>query len=105
MNKAVPTGPGTAYPRDSQVRYIDGGRNKLVEEPDLTTLKNVKHPLVGNEIVRQTLTCLEREIACAQPTIPNGLKKHTGSGSDSDEDEVSVLLQPEASSSSASDPE
>eukprot|EP00964_Phaeocystis_antarctica_P162991 scaffold138323_cov151-Phaeocystis_antarctica.AAC.1 len=42
MNKAVPTGPGTDYPRDSQVRYIDGGRNKLVEEPDLTTLKNVK---------------------------------------------------------------
>ena len=42
------------------------------------------HPLVGNEIVRQTLTCLEREIPCAQPTIPTGLKKHTGSGSDSD---------------------
>ena len=32
MNKAVPTGPGTAFPRDAQVRYIDGGRNKLVEE-------------------------------------------------------------------------
>ena len=32
MNKAVPIGPGTAFPRDAQVRYIDGGRNKLVEE-------------------------------------------------------------------------
>merc|ERR1719272_247888 len=42
MNKAVPTGPGTAFPRDAQVRYIDGGRNKLAEEPDLTTLKDVK---------------------------------------------------------------
>ena len=41
MNKAIATGPGTAYPRDSQVRYIDGGRNNLVEEPDLTTLKDV----------------------------------------------------------------
>ena len=64
-------------------------------------LRRLKHPLVGNEIVRQTLTCLEREIACAQPTIPNGLKKHTGSGSDSDEDEASVLLQPEEFSGAA----
>ena len=42
MNKAVPIGTGTAFPRDAQVRYIEGGRAKLVEEPDLTTLKDVK---------------------------------------------------------------
>ena len=65
------------------------------ERSQQKALRRLKHPLVGNEIVRQTLTCLEREISCAQPTIPTGLKKHTGSGSDSDEDEASVLLQPE----------
>ena len=32
----------TAFGRDAQVRYIQGGRAKLVEEPDLTTLKDVK---------------------------------------------------------------
>ena len=42
MNKAVPIGNGTAFARDAQVRYIEGGRAKLVEEPDLTTLKDVK---------------------------------------------------------------
>ena len=42
MNKAVPIGSGTAFARDAQVRYIEGGRAKLVEEPDLTTLKDVK---------------------------------------------------------------
>ena len=42
MNKAVPIGSGTAFPRDAQVRYVEGGRAKLVEEPDLTTLKDVK---------------------------------------------------------------
>jgi len=71
------------------------------ERSQQKALRRLKHPLVGNEIVRQTLTCLEREIACAQPTIPTGLKKHTGSGSDSDEDEASVLLQPEEFSGAA----
>ena len=42
MNKAVPIGSGTAFARDAQIRYIEGGRAKLVEEPDLTTLKDVK---------------------------------------------------------------
>ena len=35
-------GTGTAFARDAQIRYIEGGRAKLVEEPDLTTLKDVK---------------------------------------------------------------
>ena len=51
------------------------------ERSQQKALRRLKHPLVGNEIVRQTLTCLEREMSCAQPTIPTGLKKHTGSGS------------------------
>ena len=42
MNKAVPIGSGTAFARDAQIRYIEGGRAKLVEEPDITTLKDVK---------------------------------------------------------------
>ena len=60
----------------------------------------LKHPVMGNAIVCQTLTCLEREISCVQPTIPTGLKR-TGSESDSDEGEASVLLQPEEFSGAA----
>jgi len=71
------------------------------ERSQQKALRRLKHPVVGNAIVRQTLTCLEREISCAQPTIPTGLKKHTGSESDSDEGEASVLLQPEEFSGAA----
>eukprot|EP00964_Phaeocystis_antarctica_P031356 scaffold17747_cov92-Phaeocystis_antarctica.AAC.3 len=71
------------------------------ERSQQKALRRLQHPVVGSAIVRQTLTCLEREMSCAQPTIPTGLKKHTGSESDSDEGEASVLLQPEEFSGAA----
>ena len=52
------------------------------------------HPLSGNKLVRDTLTCYEREVGSAQPTVAAGLQR-SGSGSDSDSDdgEASTLLQ------------
>ena len=40
------------------------------------------HPLSGNKLVRDTLTCYEREVGSAQPTVAAGLQR-SGSGSDS----------------------
>ena len=67
------------------------------ERAQQKALRRLMHPEKGNAIVRQTLTCLEREIACSQPTIPSGLKR-TGCETDSDNDdegEPSVLLHPQ----------
>ena len=73
------------------------------ERAQQKALCRLMHPEKGNAIVRQTLTCLEREIACSQPTIPSGLKR-TGCESDSDDDdegEPSVLLHPQEFSGAA----
>ena len=73
------------------------------ERAQQKALCRLMHPEKGNDIVRQTLTCLEREIACSQPTIPSGLKR-TGCESDSDDDdegEPSVLLHPQEFSGAA----
>ena len=73
------------------------------ERAQQKALCRLVHPEKGNAIVRQTLTCLEREIACSQPTIPSGLKR-TGGESDSDDDdqgEPSVLLHPQELSGAA----
>ena len=73
------------------------------ERAQQKALRRLMHPEKGNAIVRQTLTCLEREIACSQPTIPSGLKR-TGCETDSDDDdegEPSVLLHPQEFSGAA----
>ena len=57
-------------------------------------LRALMHPLSGNKLVRDTLTCYEREVGSAQPTVAAGLQRSgSGSDSDSDEGEASTLLQ------------
>lgn len=53
-------------------------------------LRRLMDPVLGNDIVRQTLTCLERELS-SQPTIPTAFKP-AGSDSESDVGDPSVLL-------------
>lgn len=59
-------------------------------------LRALMHPLSGNKLVRDTLTCYEREVGSAQPTVAAGLQRSgSGSDSDSDEEEASTVLQPQ----------
>ena len=67
-------------------------------------LRALMHPLSGNKLVRDTLTCYEREVGSAQPTVAAGLQR-SGSGSDSDsvEEEASTVLQPQEFTGAALD--
>ena len=56
-------------------------------------LRNLMLPVKGNVLVRETLTCLEQEIASSQPTMASS-STHPGSDSDEDADESTTLLNP-----------
>ena len=56
-------------------------------------LRNLMLPVKGNVLVRETLTCLEQEIASSQPTMTSS-STHPGSDSDEDADESTTLLNP-----------
>ena len=42
FNSSVPIGAGSNYPKDMQVRFINGARSHLKENPDLKSMKNVR---------------------------------------------------------------
>lgn len=56
-------------------------------------LQRLMDPVKGNLLVQLTLTCLEREIASSQPTIPS-CSTHPDSESDDDVGDGATLLNP-----------